>query len=368
MNHRTRKRLSIAAACLLALLAATALAAYVAAQVVESRIVELLGPSGRAARIDVRLKEVVLHDVEIGAPKGWPAEHTLRARRIACTPDWRSLLSHKLLVRTLAVEDYYLSVRRSADGIELLPTLSAQARQKRQQSAAEGKDPSEQWETEIRSAVLRDGRVDYYDAVVAKPPHRVALAQLHAEIGPVYFPKRAERTNLKVSGQIPGKSRTGTTTVEGWLEAASGNADVRNRLSQVDVPVLAPYLYKGSAATLAGGAVDLDMHTRIERRRLNAKGHLELRGLRFGEGDRLLSLPRKAVLAALEDRKGEVAFDFTLTGNLDDPKFSLDDSLSMRLAGGLAKGIGVSAKGMAEGVGGVVRELGDALSDLVEQK
>jgi len=369
MSPRTKKRLLIAVACLLALLVAGALAMHVAARRVEARIVEFLGSEGQAARIDVGLSEVVLHDVTIGAPQGWPTEQTLRARRIVCTPDWRSLVSRRLVIRTLAVEDYYLSVRRSSAGLEVLPTLSARAREKRQESAAQDKDAAEQWETEIGMAALRNGRIEYYDAVIAKPAHRIDLDQLQAQVGPLYFPKRSEHTTLQVSGRVLGKTHSGTMTLDGWLAAASGDTDVRTRLAGVEVPVLAPYLYKGSSATMSGGTVDLDMRTRIEKRQLNANGHLDMHNLRFsGHGDSLLSLPRKAVLAALEDRNGQVSFDFTLAGNLDDPKFSLDDSISMRLMGGLAQAIGVSAKGVAEGVGDVVQELGNALSNLVEHK
>ncbi|MCD0502082.1 DUF748 domain-containing protein [Bordetella petrii] len=366
MNRRAKKYLLIAAAGLLALLAVGALAAHLAAQQVQARIVELLGPSGQAARIEVGLSQVVLHDVAIGGPQGWPAEQTLRARRIVCTPDWRSLVSRRLLIHSLTVEDYYLSVRRSSQGVELLPMLSGRAREKRAQSSAEGQPP-QKWETEVGRIVLRDGQLDYYDAVAAKPAHHIAIDQLQAKIGPLYFPKRNEHTSLDVSGRMLGKARNGTFTLQGWLAAASRDADMRTRLAGVDAPVLAPYLYKGSPAMLAGGAVNLDMHTRIAQHRLNAQGHLELSHLKFGGGDSLASLPRKAVVAALEDRDGRVAFDFTLTGNLEDPKFSLEDSLSMRVVGGLGKAVGVSAKGIAESVGGAVQGLGEALSNLVEQ-
>src|SRR5690606_40868867 len=149
MSPRHKKILLIAMACLLTLLAAGALAMHLAARVVEARILDFMGTTGRAADIDVGLKEVVLRDVVLGAPEGRPAERTPRARRIVCTPDWRSLVSRRLVLDTLVVEDYYMSVRRSRDGLEILPTLTARAREKRQESAAEGKDPSEQWQTEI---------------------------------------------------------------------------------------------------------------------------------------------------------------------------------------------------------------------------
>src|SRR5690606_41318099 len=110
-------------ACLLTLLAAGALAMHLAARVVEARILDFMGTTGRAADIDVGLKEVVLHDVVLGAPEGWPAEQTLRARRIVCTPDWRSLVPRRLVLDRLAAEDYYMSVRRTREGLEMLPSM-----------------------------------------------------------------------------------------------------------------------------------------------------------------------------------------------------------------------------------------------------
>ena len=64
----------------------------------------------------------------------------------------------------------------------------------------------------------------------------------------------------------------------------------------------------------------------------------------------------RAALAVL-NRDGRVDLDFKLQGRTDDPKFSLDESLSTRIAAGFAEAVGVSVKGVATGVGGVFRGL-----------
>ena len=87
-------------------------------------------------------------------------------------------------------------------------------------------------------------------------------------------------------------------------------------------------------------------------------------GLEFGdaEGGTFAGVERRAVLAALK-RDGRIALKFTLEGRTDDPKFSLDESLALRLAAGLGEAVGVSVKGVVEGVGSVFKGLLGGKSD-----
>jgi hypothetical protein len=110
------------------------------------------------------------------------------------------------------------------------------------------------------------------------------------------------------------------------------------------------------------------MRTAIAKRELHASGTVALRSLKFSGDGSLFSLPRKAVLAALKDNTGALRFDFALAGNLDNPKFSVTRGFSAQVAQGFSHAIGVGAEGAAEGVTGAVKELGNALSDLLSPK
>jgi hypothetical protein len=50
------------------------------------------------------------------APKGWPSDSTLRARRIVVVPDLRELLSDQVRINHIAVEGAYLSALRPKEG------------------------------------------------------------------------------------------------------------------------------------------------------------------------------------------------------------------------------------------------------------
>ena len=75
--------------------------------------------------------------------------------------------------------------------------------------------------------------------------------------------------------------------------------------------------------------------------RIHAPGTLTLHHLQISDAgnplDTFLSIPTKAAIAALKDRKEQIKLDFVLDGDLRDPKFSLSESLSKKLAAGFAK-------------------------------
>jgi uncharacterized protein involved in outer membrane biogenesis len=349
----------------LAVVAAAAM--HIAARVVVSRIEDLLGQQGKASSIDVGWSQIVLENVEIGAPPGWPTGHTLRAGRVTLDPDWRALLSDRISIRRAVVSDYDLSVLRTAEGrLRILPTFRDRADAKARE-AAQGADgrPKPRRETDVGLLILENGRMEFFDAAIARQPYRIPFENLHAEIGPFHAPANDQHTQIKVRGQMVGKQRRGAVTVDGWIALPSRDADVRNTLSGADVSLLAPYLQKHAPAVLTAGQMDLDMTTRVKDQQLNAQGKVDLKDMDFSNSGSFRSLPRKAILAALEDRKGQVTFDFTLQGSLKDPKFSLTDDVSTRVVGGFAKAIGVSVEGVAEGVGSAVKGLGGALGDML---
>ncbi len=109
----------------------------------------------------------------------------------------------------------------------------------------------------------------------------------------------------------------------------------------------------------------------MQNYRIHAPGSLTLNHLQIGNSgngaNTFMSLPTKIAIAALKDRKEQIKLDFTLDGDLRDPKFSLSESLSKKLATGFAKALGVSAESVAKGVTDTVRGIGNALKNLLGQ-
>jgi len=341
------------------LLAAVAgVLAFAAVRIAEQRIANMLGPRSQVADVRVGFTEVVLTDVVVSGGQG---QAGARARRIVLRPEWSALLQHEAVFTSVLVEGFDFAVVREADGdMAIAPALQAALRTSERGEGRPRRGPA----IRIANLVLRDGRLAFEDKVVSKPAHRIPFTHVQARLSPVSVPGDGTRSNMEFSANID-DPQGGTVSAQGSLVVGGTDADIKVTVRGMGIRHAAPYLAENGAGSLAAGTMDLDMDTAIANRELRASGAVALSGLKFGGDGSLFSLPRKAVLAALKDNTGVLRFDFALAGNLDNPRFSVTRGFSAQVAQGFAHAIGVGAEGAAEGVTGAVKELGNALSDLL---
>ncbi|WP_250534773.1 DUF748 domain-containing protein [Caballeronia sp. AZ10_KS36] len=345
---------------------------FVAHQMKE-RIRETLGPNGSVDEIDVGFGHITLSRVRLRGPQDWPTSDALRAERIVLDVDMRAALSNRVHLRDVSVDNYYLSIARSADGrIRVLPGLKETAREA---DAKPGDKAAQRAEEEklIDRVSFERGAMEFFDASVRQPPYRVLISDARATIDHLHLPALTDRTALSMNGSIKGPSHTGAVSWGGWMVIANKDSQTHAMLRSVDVSTLDPYLLKkaGAKAAVTGGTIDMTIDANVRDYRIHAPGTLTLNHLQISDGDSpldtFLSIPTKAAIAALKDRKEEIKLDFVLEGDLRDPKFSLSESLSKKLAAGFAKALGVSAEGVAKGAGETVKGIGNALKNLLGQ-
>lgn len=361
--RRGRSSWGNALAILLLIAAVVAVLAFAAFRIAEQRIASMLGPRSQVGDVQVGFRQVVLTDVVVPGASG---QAGARARRIVLEPEWSAFLQHEAVFKRVLIEGFDFAVVRGADGdMQISPAVQAALR------AGDGGDAPSRRSTPIRVAdlILRDGRLDYLDGVVSKPPHRIPFTGVQARLHPVMIPGDGSPSEMEFSGKIE-DNRNGESTVraQGKVVIGGTDSDMTVAVRNMDIRYAAPYLSENGAGSLTGGSMDLDMKTTIANRELRASGAVALHELKFGGDGNLFSLPRKAVLAALKDKSGTVRFQFALAGKLDNPKFSVTRGFSAQVAQGFGKAIGVGAEGAAEGVSGAVKELGNALSDLLSPK
>jgi len=341
---------------------------------IKERIIETLGPSGSVEEIDVAFGQVTLSRVRLRGPKDWPASDAMRAERIVLDVDMRSLITKPVHLRSVSVDNYYLSIVRSAEGrVRILPGLRETAQEANATPDSKEREEHAREEKLIDRVSFERGSMEFFDGSVQNPPYRVLIGDARATVDHIHLPALTDRTELSMTGSIKGPSHTGNVTWGGWMVIANKDSQTRATLRNVDVATLDPYLLKkaGAKAAVTGGTIDLSIDATVKAYRIHAPGTLTLNHLQISDAgnplDTFLSIPTKAAIAALKDRKEQIKLDFVLDGDLRDPKFSLSESLSKKLAAGFAKVLGVSAEGVARGAGDTVRGIGNALKNLLGQ-
>ncbi len=322
-----------------------------AAGVLRSQVQAALGPEAEIGSIALGLTGVEVTDLRLRAPQGWPSADTLRARRVYLRPDLRSIWSDDgYRVAAIGVEGAYVSVLRTAQGrVRLLPSLL-----ERPATDAKGATvPS----VIIGAIHFEDAELEFFDASVRRPAHRLALTELQADLGELRIPALDNPTSLHLRGVLPSASGSGSglLEVDGWMHFASRESDIALTLRDVDLKTLEPYLIQASESGVKRGTLDLTLNSKVAGRQLKAPGKLVLTDLVLAPSGGLratfMGMPRSAVVQTLKNRDRRIELNFTLEGDLDNPQFSLNEVLSVRVAVGVARTLGLSLEGVVRGIG-----------------
>lgn len=370
----------IAAAALALLLGVALLGGgtwWYAVRTLRTQLLAALGPGAEVGAVTLHAGHVEIARLRVAAPAGWPTADALSATRVVVVPALSTLLSARPRIARVSIEGAYLSVLRSGDGrVRMLPGLSeappATSPPKSPPKAIAGPEAAPASASAnaatpsyadadvvtIGRIALQGGVLDFFDASVGRPPHRLRIEALSASVSDLAVPGLAGRSAVALSGTVKaadGRSpaHDGTIAIEGWIVPSTRDSQLAGRLRRVDLVALQPYLLRAADARVRGGSLDLDLRSEVAGGRLRAPGSVSLTGLELGLAKggaaTFMGLPRDAVLRLMADRAGRIQLDFVLQGRLDDPSFSLSEDLATRVSAAIAGSLGIGVEGVVRG-------------------
>ncbi len=338
----------------------------IALGIIKGKVVEALGPDSEVRGLALGWSRVELLGLRIKGRPGWPAPDTLRAERVVIVPSLRSLFSGTVRISSITVYRPYLSALRTKDGrLRLIPSLLEQPPRKMRSGTA-----ARPTEVAIGRIRLEDGVVELFDATVAQPPHKIRLEQIQATARDVRVPSLKGKTRLEVAAIVKGVKQDGKAKVSGWAEVATSDSSIETELRALDLVALQPFIAKSTSAQVQKGTLDLTMHSEVSRRRLKAPGQVVISDLQFAPGQdagaTFLGVPRDAVLSFMKGKDNRISLSFVIEGDLDNPQFSLNEALAMRMAAGMANMLGVGLEGLARGLGTLGVKGGEATGEAIK--
>lgn len=341
----------------------------------KTQVEKTLGPLGEVKDISVSLTGVEITGIRIKAPPAtdklsWPAEDQLRADRILIEPSFFDLLFAQINVQNIRIEGAYISMLRSRDGQMkvipgLLPASNTQA------SGNKHGGDSQTTPITIGKVELVNGVIEFYDASIRQPAHKIRIEQINAAIRKIHLPDLTGFSPIDLVGVHKGVRQDGKITISGSAELASKELGITTRLRNIDLVAFQPYLLKAGETGVKKGLLDLDLNSSVRKGKLHAPGTLTISGLELqsasGAG-RFMGMPRDAVIALMQKRDGTIPIRFVLDGDINDPKFSLNEKLATRIGSSMASSLGLSIEGLAKGVGsvgsGTAKGIGDTFGKL----
>ena len=384
MPTQKRPWLLISGSVVIILSIAAFLAFQFSVQKLKGQVEKTLGPYGEVREIRVGLNGLEIIGIRIRAPHRenvseqqtqWPAEDQLRAERILLVPSIFDLLSARVVLRTIRIEGAYLSMLRTKNGqMQVLPSLLDDPKSSEKTGKNDNGEVPPGSQVKIGKIELIDASIDFFDASIRKNPLKLRLEKINANVRNLQLPELKGQSEVNIDGVLKGIHQNGKITINGSIELSSKESELSARLRGIELVTLQPYLIKASESGVKKGILDLDLKSSIRKGRLNAPGTLTLSDLELtssSSSGALMGMPRNAALSMMKDRNGKISVKFVLEGDINDPRFSLNETLSTRIGHSLANALGISIEGLTKGVGGIggatVKGIGNSLEKLLRK-
>jgi hypothetical protein len=175
----------------------------------------------------------------------------------------------------------------------------------------------------INKIVIDDADLGFADLSM-KPNFRVAMQQLSGSIdGLSSDPKTQAAINLK--GKV---DRYAPVTIKGKLNplAPKPSLDAHMAFSNLELTTFTPYSGTYAGFRIDRGQLSLDIDYKLVNDRIQGKNRIVMNQLQLGESvqsNKAVDLPLRLAIALLRDEKGVIDLGFEVSGDLNDPKFSV---------------------------------------------
>ena len=183
--------------------------------------------------------------------------------------------------------------------------------------------PEETMPVRIRQVRIENGTMDFADNFI-KPNFAARIEQLSGTMTGLSSDPTSH-AQLDFKGRVDEFS---PVTIAGEVQPFSFEryTNIDLRFENISLPIFNPYSGSIAGYSIAKGKLTTDLHYVIENRNLDAKHHIIIDQLEWGESTAAkgeATLPVKFATVLLRDKDGVIDLDIPVTGTLDDPTFRI---------------------------------------------
>lgn len=155
-------------------------------------------------------------------------------------------------------------------------------------------------------------------------PFKTTITKLNGKVSE-FKNNVSSSTKLEVDGIV---DDYGTTKITGIVNPNSIKVltDINMIFKNIAMKNFTPYSGKFIGRELDSGKLDLDLKYNIEKSNLDAKNNITITKLKLGnkvQSPDAVSLPLDLAIALIQDSNGVIDLNLPISGNVDDPQFSV---------------------------------------------
>ncbi len=357
MQAKTRKILVVSGIVATCLGIVLSILVSLSGQFLKNQIETALGENVKAGSVSIAWGKVIIENLNFfrdGQTVG-------NVKSVIVKADFMSILSDKLIISRVEVDQPYFKLAIDGKGKILLPLVMPEERadetkQKVKKKKVKESGTKDTRPVQIKTITVKEGRVDFEDKSMARHV-KLKFENVKIDVHDVAYPFTNTWTGYTVSGLLIGGRQKGSIHGKGKTNFLSEETKLTMMTKNIDLVLLRPYIEKKGDVEIERGFVTMNMDSSVIKDHIRSPGAMVIRDLQLsssgGIGGTFLGVPRSVVLSFLENNNNEISLNFVLEGDLNNPRFRLRENLATRLSVGLAKKLGVSILGIGGAVAGV---------------
>ncbi|PHN29372.1 DUF748 domain-containing protein [Pseudomonas sp. ICMP 460] len=175
----------------------------------------------------------------------------------------------------------------------------------------------------IGQIAINDGSANFADFSLT-PNFATAVQQLNGQIGTIDS-RQAKPASVDINGKV---DRYAPVTIKGAVNPFNPMAalDIATSFKRVELTTLTPYSGKFAGFRIRKGRLNLDLHYVITKGQLKAQNKVVIEQLQLGDkvdSADAVDLPIRLAIALLKDSDGKISLELPVTGDLNNPQFSV---------------------------------------------
>ncbi len=194
---------------------------------------------------------------------------------------------------------------------------------KRQAIQATGTSPGPRMKSRIGQVRIVDGSLNFSDLSM-KPNFSVGVEELNGTISGLSS-EELSRADIDLAGKV---DKYAPASIKGQINPLSELAytDVTMSFHGIELTTFTPYAGRFAGYKIDKGKLDVDLQYKLNKEHLEGQNKIIIDQLTLGdkvESPDATSLPVKLAIALLKDSHGVIDLDIPISGDLNDPKFSI---------------------------------------------
>ena len=332
---------------------------------VNTELRKRMGSGVTVSEIKVRLTHLSASGIRYEDPR--MKKPLLQIEEIKIYPTLLSFVTGDLRIREVTILRPSFFFYRSRDGTIVGPWTAA-GKELGETAGGEKRKTGEGKAFQVRIDRIRiqEAAVDFEDRKVEEPPAEIHLRKVNLEVGDIHYPFASARSPVTMKGKMKSPTKEGDIETKGWIDFNSLDMDMLLKVREIEVKTFEPYYRKRVSAGIESGDMTMEAKVTVNNKVIDAPGSMELTRLRIGSGGgSVFYIPAKTVVSLLKDKGDRIKVNFHVKGNLDDPRFNLQENIITRIGISMAealrvpirivgeeflKGAFTGTKGLAEGL------------------